>query len=102
MFFCTDSYSLFHGSSKIALIIHLHTEQFAIYKFKKVISEPFQFCSMDSLERKFFKGVQRVYDGSHTESKRDLASHSGPDEKLITFIIHSKYFSDSDWQKALV
>ena len=57
---------------------------------------------MDSLERKFFKGVQRVYDGSHTESKRDLASHSGPDEKLITFIIHSKYFSDSDWQKALV
>ena len=62
----------------------------------KVISEPFQFCSMNSLERKFFKGD----DGSHTESKR--ASHSGPDEVLITFIIHSKYFPDSDWLKALV
>ena len=54
---------------------------------------------MDSLERKFFKGVQRVYDESHTESKR--ASHCGPDETLITFIIHSKYFPDSDWLKAL-
>ena len=54
---------------------------------------------MDSLERKFFKGVQRVDDESHTESKR--ASHCGPDETLITFIIHSKYFPDSDWLKAL-
>ena len=79
--------------------------------FPRVESSPKQVCSSNTQRNftvKYSTASVRVMDllnrftGSSLTKRFELSWNSAHRHTLIILIIHSKYFPDSDWLKALV